>query len=94
VSWPRCGPIVFRCFMSTRSGFWDPRIWRVKDLGELRPRIVRTEEFRMRKHEAIAAYHCQVTNMITGAGSAPLRNGFVRQFIQPEEIFFEVQFPD
>jgi LmbE family N-acetylglucosaminyl deacetylase len=71
--------------------FWDPRIWRVRDLRELRPRIVRTEEFRMRKHEAIAAYRSQVTNMIAGAGPAPLRKGFVRQFLQPEEIFFEVR---
>jgi LmbE family N-acetylglucosaminyl deacetylase len=70
--------------------FWDPRIWRLRDLGELRPRIVRTEKFRMRKREAIAAYRSQVTNMIAGAGPAPLRKGFVRQFLQPEEIFFEV----
>ena len=71
--------------------FWDPRIWRVRDLRELRPRIVRTEEFRIRKHEAIAAYRSQVTNMIAGAGPAPLRKGFVRQFLQPEEIFFDVR---
>jgi LmbE family N-acetylglucosaminyl deacetylase len=70
--------------------FWDPRIWRVRDLLALRPRIVRTGEFRLRKHEAIAAYRSQVTNMIGETGSAPLRKGFVRQFLQPEEIFFEV----
>jgi LmbE family N-acetylglucosaminyl deacetylase len=70
--------------------FWDPRIWRLRDLGGLRPHFVRTEEFRMRKQEAIAAYRSQVTNMIAGAGPAPLRKGFVRQFLQPEEIFFEV----
>jgi LmbE family N-acetylglucosaminyl deacetylase len=74
--------------------FWDPRIWRVRDLLELRPRVVRTDEFRMRKHEAVAAYRSQVTNMIAGAGPAPLRKGFVRQFLQPEEIFFEFQFPE
>ena len=70
--------------------FWDPRIWRVRDLLELRPRIVRTEEFRMRKHEAIAAYRSQVTNMIAGTASAPLRKGFLRQFVQSEEMFFEI----
>jgi LmbE family N-acetylglucosaminyl deacetylase len=71
--------------------FWDPRIWRVRDLLKLRPRIVRTEEFRMRKHQAIAAYRSQVTNMMSETGSPPLRRGFVRQFLQPEEIFFEVR---
>jgi LmbE family N-acetylglucosaminyl deacetylase len=71
--------------------FWDPRIWRVRDLLALRPRIVRMEEFRMRKHEAIAAYRSQVTNMIAETSSAPLRKGFLRQFLQSEEIFFEVR---
>jgi LmbE family N-acetylglucosaminyl deacetylase len=70
--------------------FWDPRIWRVARVLELRPRIVRTEEFRTRKCEAIAAYRSQVTNLIGETGSAPLRKGFLRQFRQPEEIFFEV----
>ena len=70
--------------------FWDPRILRVRDLLALRPRIVRTGEFRMRKHAAIAAYHSQVTNIIGDTRSAPLRKGFLRQFLQPEEIFFEV----
>jgi LmbE family N-acetylglucosaminyl deacetylase len=70
--------------------FWDPRIWRVRQLVELRPRIVRTAEFRMRKREAIAAYRSQVTNLTVETGSAPLRKGFLRQFVQPEEIFFEV----
>jgi LmbE family N-acetylglucosaminyl deacetylase len=73
--------------------FWDPRIWRVRDLLKLRPRIVRTEEFRMRKHQAIGAYRSQVTNMISETGSPPLRRGFVQQFLQPEEIFFEVRIP-
>jgi LmbE family N-acetylglucosaminyl deacetylase len=71
--------------------FWDPRIWRVRHLLELRPRIVRTEEFRVRKREAIAAYRSQVTNLIGGTASAPLRKGFLRQFLQPEEIFFEIR---
>jgi LmbE family N-acetylglucosaminyl deacetylase len=70
--------------------FWDPRIWRVRQLLELRSRIVRTEEFRMRKREAIAAYRSQVTNLTGETGWAPLRHGFLRQFLQPEEIFFEV----
>jgi LmbE family N-acetylglucosaminyl deacetylase len=74
--------------------FWDPRIWRVRDVLELRPRIVRTDEFRMRKHEAIAAYRSQVTNLMSGTDPPPLRKGFVRQFLYPEEIFFEVGFPD
>jgi LmbE family N-acetylglucosaminyl deacetylase len=73
--------------------FWDPRKWRVRDLLELRPRFVRTEEFRMRKHEAIAAYRSQVTNMIDETRSAPLPKGFVRQFLRAEEIFFEVRTP-
>ena len=70
--------------------FWDPRIWRVRDLLELRLRIVRTEEFRIRKHDAVAAYRSQVTNLIDERGSGRLRKGFVRQFLQPEETFFEV----
>jgi LmbE family N-acetylglucosaminyl deacetylase len=73
--------------------FWDPRIWRVARLLELRPRIVRTEEFRTRKREAIAAYRSQVTNSIGKTRRAPLRRGFLRQFLQAEEIFFEVK-PD
>jgi len=73
--------------------FWDPRIWRVRHLLELRTRIVRTEEFQMRKREAIAAYHSQVTNLTGETGSAPLRQGFLRQFLQPEETFFEVIVP-
>ena len=70
--------------------FWDLRIWRVRKLLELRTRIVRTEQFLTRKREAIAAYRSQVTNWIDETGSAPLRKGFLRQFLQPEEIFFEV----
>ena len=71
--------------------FWDPRIWRVARLLELRPWIVRTEEFRTRKREAIAAYRSQVTNSLSETRRAPLRKGFLRQFLQPEEIFFEVR---
>lgn len=70
--------------------FWDPRTWRIRRLLELRPRIVRTEKFRNRKRDAVAAYRSQVTNMIDKTGAAPLRKGFVRQFLQSEEIFFEV----
>ena len=71
--------------------FWDPRIWSVRHLLELRPRIVRIEELRTRKREAIAAYRSQVTNLAVETGSAPLRKGFLRQFLKPEEIFFEVR---
>jgi LmbE family N-acetylglucosaminyl deacetylase len=70
--------------------FWDPRIWSVRHLLELCPRIVRTEEFRMRKREAIAAYRSQVTNLLGETRRAPLRRGFLRQFLQAEEIFFEI----
>jgi LmbE family N-acetylglucosaminyl deacetylase len=70
--------------------FWDPRIWRVTRLLQLRTRIVRTEEFRTRKREAIAAYRSQVTNMLGETRRAPLRRGFLRQFLQAEEIFFEI----
>ena len=71
--------------------FWDPRIWRVKYLLELRVRIVRTGEFGMRKREAIAAYRSQVTNLIGDAACAPLCHSFLQQFLQPEETFFEVR---
>lgn len=70
--------------------FWDPRIWRVRDLVGLRPHIVWMGEFRAPKHQAIAAYRSQVTNMIDEMRSAPLRKGFLRQFLQPEEVFFEI----
>jgi LmbE family N-acetylglucosaminyl deacetylase len=70
--------------------FWDPRIWRVTPLLQLRTRIVRTEEFRTRKREAIAAYRSQVTNLLGATRGAPLRRGFLRQFLQAEEIFFEI----
>jgi LmbE family N-acetylglucosaminyl deacetylase len=70
--------------------FWDPRIWRVRHLLGLRIRIVRAEEFRLRKREAIAAYRSQVTNLTGERGSAPLRQSFLQQFLQPEEPFFEV----
>jgi LmbE family N-acetylglucosaminyl deacetylase len=69
--------------------FWDPRILRIRHLRELRIRIVRAEEFRMRKREAIAAYRSQVTNM-SGEAGWTARRGFLRQFQRPEEIFFEV----
>jgi LmbE family N-acetylglucosaminyl deacetylase len=69
--------------------FWNPRILRVRDLLELRICIVRTEEFRPRKRAAITAYRSQVTNLIGEAGWTA-RHGFLRQFLQPEEIFFEI----
>lgn len=67
--------------------FWDPRIWRVTHLLELRPRIVRTEQFRMRKREAIAAYRSQVTNWI---GETPRRRCarvFCGSFNSPRNSF-------
>jgi LmbE family N-acetylglucosaminyl deacetylase len=70
--------------------FWDPLMWRLSYLLKLRTRIVRMEEFRMGKREAIAAYRSQVTSLSGGTCSTPLRQGFLRQFLQPEEIFFEV----
>jgi LmbE family N-acetylglucosaminyl deacetylase len=73
--------------------FWDPRIWRARDLLKLRTRIVRMEEFQTRKREAIAAYRSQVTNLTGERGWATLRQGFLRQFLQPEETFFEVIAP-
>ena len=71
--------------------FWNPRIWRVRDLFALHPRIVRMEELRRRKGDAIAAYRSQVTNLALETGSAPLPKGFLRQFLRPEEIFFEIR---
>jgi LmbE family N-acetylglucosaminyl deacetylase len=67
--------------------FWDPRLWRIRDLLELRTCVVRTEEFRIRKREAIAAYRSQVTDLV---GERGLGRGFLRQFLQPEETFFEI----
>jgi LmbE family N-acetylglucosaminyl deacetylase len=69
--------------------FWDPRILRLRQLFNLRIRVVRMEEFRMRKREAIAAYRSQVTNFFGEAGWTA-RRGFLRQFLRSEEIFFEI----
>lgn len=73
--------------------FWDPRLWRVRDLLELRICIVRMDEFHRRKHEAIAAYRTQVTNFTGERDGAALRRGFLRQFLGPEETFFEIISP-
>jgi LmbE family N-acetylglucosaminyl deacetylase len=73
--------------------FWDPLRWRVSELAGLRIRIVRTEEFLKRKYEAIAAYRSQLANLSGETGWATLRQGFVRQFLRPEETFFEVTVP-
>jgi LmbE family N-acetylglucosaminyl deacetylase len=70
--------------------FWDPQRWRLRELAELGVRIVLTGEFLANKHEAVAAYRSQVMNLTGEAGWATLRRGFLRQFLQPEEIFFEV----
>ena len=52
---------------------------------------MRTGNFLIRKREAIAAYRSQVMNL-TGEPSweVTLRPGFLRQFLQSEETFFEV----
>jgi LmbE family N-acetylglucosaminyl deacetylase len=70
--------------------FWDPRMWRLGDLLELRVRIVRMDEFRIVKRAALAAYCSQLTNLTGEASWATLRPGFLRQFLQSEEIFFEI----
>ncbi len=70
--------------------FWDPRAWRVRDLLELRTRTVRTESFLGRKREALAAHRSQLTNLTGEANWATLPERFLRQFLQPEEVFFEV----
>jgi hypothetical protein len=48
------------------------------------------DEFRIAKHEAIAAYRSQVTNFTGERDGAALRRGFLRQFLGPEETFFEI----
>jgi LmbE family N-acetylglucosaminyl deacetylase len=68
--------------------FWDPRILRVRHLLKLRTRIVRMGEFQVRKRDAIAAYRSQVTSFI-GEPGWTARRSFLRQFLQPEEIFFD-----
>jgi LmbE family N-acetylglucosaminyl deacetylase len=73
--------------------FWDPRLWRIRDLLELRVCMVRMDEFRIRKHEAIAAYRSQITNLTGERDRAALRRGFLRQFLGPEETFFEIISP-
>ena len=69
--------------------FWHPRMLRIRQLLKLRIRVVRMEEFRIRKREAIAAYRSQVTNSFGEAGWTA-RQGFLRQFLRSEEIFFEI----
>jgi LmbE family N-acetylglucosaminyl deacetylase len=74
--------------------FWDPRLWRVRDLLQLRVCIVRMDEFRIRKHAAIAAYRSQLANFTGERDRAALRRGFLRQFLGPEETFFEIISPE
>jgi hypothetical protein len=45
----------------------------------------------VRKSQAIAAYRSQVTDLSGERGSAALRRGFLRQFLQPEETFFKIE---
>ena len=70
--------------------FWDPRIWRITQLLDLRPSVVRMEGFRTRKRNAVMAYRSQISNITGEAEWVTLRRGFLRQFLQPEEIFFEI----
>lgn len=70
--------------------FWDPRLWRIGDLLHLRVCMVRMDEFRIRKHEAIAAYRSQITDLTGGREGTALRRGFLRQFLGHEETFFEI----
>jgi LmbE family N-acetylglucosaminyl deacetylase len=71
--------------------FWDPRLWRIRDLLELQVCTVRMDEFRIRKREAIAAYRSQVTKLTGKHDKAALRRGFLRQVLQPEEPFFKIR---
>jgi LmbE family N-acetylglucosaminyl deacetylase len=73
--------------------FWDPRLWRIRDLFELRVCIVRMDKFRVRKYEALAAYRSQITNLPGERDTAALRRGFLRQFLGREETFFEIISP-
>jgi LmbE family N-acetylglucosaminyl deacetylase len=71
--------------------FWDPRQWQFSRFAERRPRIARTENFLARKREAIDAYRSQISNLTGEPGwTITLSRSFLRQFLQPEEIFFEV----
>jgi LmbE family N-acetylglucosaminyl deacetylase len=70
--------------------FWHPSVWRLRYLLKLRPRTVKTGHFLLRKREAIAAYRSQVTNLGREPSWATLRRSFLKQFLQREEIFFEV----
>jgi LmbE family N-acetylglucosaminyl deacetylase len=74
--------------------FWDPRLWRIRDLLELRICTVRMDEFRIRKHEAIAAYGSQITNVTDERNGAALRRGFLRSFWGPKRPFSKSSAPD
>jgi LmbE family N-acetylglucosaminyl deacetylase len=70
--------------------FWHPSVWRLGYFLKLRPRTVETGHFVLRKREAIEAYRSQVTNLAGEPSWATLRSSFLEQFLQREEIFFEV----
>lgn len=70
--------------------FWDPRLWSVSVLRALRIRTVRMEEFREHKCAAVAAYRSQIMNLTGEPDWATLTRGFLRQFLQDEEMFFEI----
>jgi hypothetical protein len=66
--------------------FWDPKILGIGELLKLRVRIVRMEQLRARKREAIAAYCSQVTNVL--ARQAGRRaSGFCDNFYGPKRCF-------
>jgi LmbE family N-acetylglucosaminyl deacetylase len=73
--------------------FWDPCLWRIRDLLQLRVCVVRMDEFSIRKHEAIAAYRSQVSSFAGDREGAALRRGFLRQFLGSEETFFKIISP-
>jgi LmbE family N-acetylglucosaminyl deacetylase len=89
----RARPDRLRALYEYPIWFWDPRLWRVRDFLKLRICIVRVEEFRIRKHEAIAAYRSQVTDFAGERNWPALRPGFLRQFQGHEETFFEIISP-
>jgi LmbE family N-acetylglucosaminyl deacetylase len=70
--------------------FWDPRLWRVRQLRERRIRRVRADKFLARKSQAITAYRSQVTDLSGGRNGAVLSKLFLKRFLRREEVFFEI----
>jgi LmbE family N-acetylglucosaminyl deacetylase len=70
--------------------FWDPLAWRHGRLRSLQVRTVQTHDFLARKRAAIAAYSSQMTKLTGEETWMTFSDRFLRQFLQPEEIFFKV----